>query len=501
MKHLLEVKNLTVLHRKKNAVIKAVDDVSFYIDEGEILGIAGVSGCGKTTLALAIPQLLSSKAEIAQGNIIYNGKDLISLSEDELCDVRGKDISMIFQETKAALNPLMKVGKQIAEMLELRGSSDNKQNKNHALEILSHLGFEDAEKIFDSYPHELSGGMCQRVMTSIAAISMIASISTPSLLIADEPSSSLDAESQARILSFLLELNRKYNTAIIIISHDLSIIRQFCTRYFVMHSGKIIDDKDFVSLSFPKQDQTIAETKNENDVLLAVRNVSNCYMNRSLGIIGKKETKTVLRNVDLEIRRGEIVGLTGKSGCGKTTLANCILGLIHYDGTIVIDGQDIQTKKINPHLVQMIFQEPGASLNPTKKIGWLMEEALVMHDKYFLCDSTNERARQRVQSQTQLRLQKVDDMLCKVGLDSSYKTRNVNELSGGQKQRVCIARALLLEPRLLIADEAISSLDVSSGLQILDLLKELRESLGLALLFISHNQDAVNYISDRKAEM
>ncbi len=493
MEHLLEIKNLTVRHRKDSSLIHAVHNVSFHIDEGEILGIAGISGCGKTTLALAIPNLLSPKAEIVQGEIIFKRQDLIRLTEEELCDVRGKDISIIFQETKQALNPLIKVGKQITETLELCGSKDKLVNQKHAMEMLARLGFADAETIFDAYPHELSGGMCQRVMTAIA------SISAPSLLIADEPSSSLDAESQERILSLLLEINRKHKTTIIIISHDLSIIRQFCTRYFVMHSGEIVEDDTFASLSFPKKNmhseksENVQKTESENAVLLSVRNVSNVYINRKFGIFGRKEEKPVLRNINLEIKPGEIVGLTGVSGCGKTTLANCILGLVQYAGNIMIDGQDVQKQRNKAHLVQMVFQEPGASLNPSKKIGWLMEEPLIIHKKDSAGLHTHE--------QVLLREQKVDEMLYKVGLDPSYKTRRVHELSGGQKQRVAIARVLLLEPRLLIADEAISSLDISSGLQIIDLLKELRESLALTILFISHNRDAVEYLCDRIVEM
>jgi ABC-type glutathione transport system ATPase component len=496
MEHLLEVKNLTVLHRKETAVIHAVDNLSFHVDEGEILGIAGVSGCGKTTLALAIPKLLSPKAEITQGRIVYQGRDVIPLSEEDMCRLRGDDIAMIFQETKQALNPLVKVGRQIMETLELRASNNSKldriakrQHKKLALEMLSHLGFENAEQIFNAYPHELSGGMSQRVMIAIACIVLD---SAPRLLIADEPSSSLDEESQRHILSFLLEMNRNYKTTIIIISHDLGIIRQFCTRHFVMQSGKIIEDSAFTSLSFPRRKdknqsaRSVPQDESTRESILSVRNISNVYVSRTLGLIGKKESKAVLHDVNLEIKRGKILGLIGSSGCGKTTLANCILGLISYDGEILIDGE---TQRANPHLVQMVFQEPGSSLNPAKKIGWLMEEPLLLHKQ---ADSYNNAV---------MRIQKVDDMLRKVGLDPSYKTRQVHELSGGQKQRVCIARALLLEPRLLIADEAISSLDISSGVQILDLLNNLRDSFGLAILFISHNKDAVEYLCDRTLSM
>ena len=217
--------------------------------------------------------------------------------------------------------------------------------------------------------------------------------------------------------------------------------------------------------------------KNYKEPLLSVRDVSNFYSSRRFGIFGKKEIKPVLNSVNLEIKKGEIFGLTGKSGCGKTTLARCILGLIDYEGEIIIEP--VQAR------IQMIFQDPGSSLNPVKNIGWLMEEPLVIH-KLF---SRNERQN------------KVDEMLIRIGLDPSYKTRRVHELSGGQKQRVCIGRALILKPHLLIADEAISSLDVSAGAQILNLFRELHKKLGLSILFISHNKDAVEYLCDRIAVM
>ncbi|MDR0322117.1 MAG: ATP-binding cassette domain-containing protein [Treponema sp.] len=220
----------------------------------------------------------------------------------------------------------------------------------------------------------------------------------------------------------------------------------------------------------------------DNMPLLSVCDVSNAYVSRNFGLFGKKEIKHVLDHVNLELRAGEIFGLTGKSGCGKTTLARCILGIIEHEGEILIDGQKIENKS---QKIQIVFQEPGASLNPAKKAGWLMEEPLVIH---------------KIGTPSERR-QKTDEMLLKVGLDPSYKTRRVNELSGGQKQRLCIGRALILQPRLLIADEAISSLDVSTGAQILNLFRELHSNLGLSILFISHNKDAVEYLCDRIVKM
>ncbi|MDR0502346.1 MAG: ATP-binding cassette domain-containing protein [Treponema sp.] len=230
---------------------------------------------------------------------------------------------------------------------------------------------------------------------------------------------------------------------------------------------------------------------NENIDLLSVQNVSNIYTDRRYGLFGRKELKPVLKNINLKIKNGEIFGLTGKSGCGKTTLARCILGLTDYDGEIYLNGQ-LQsshyrsgTAKQRAEKIQIVFQEPGASLNPVKKIGWLMEEPLVIHKKLSPAQRTLI----------------TDDILLRVGLDRSYKTRGVHELSGGQKQRVCIGRALILKPQLLIADEAISALDVSAGAQILNLFSELRKYHGLNILFISHNKDAVEYLCDRAAVM
>ena len=220
----------------------------------------------------------------------------------------------------------------------------------------------------------------------------------------------------------------------------------------------------------------------DNTTILSVRDVSCAYVSRNFAFFGKKQIKPVLDHINLELKTGEILGLTGKSGCGKTTLAKCILGIIDYEGKILIDGKESKNKSTQ---VQMVFQEPGASLNPVKKIGWLIEEPLIIHKI----------------GTPQERRQKTDEMLERVGLDPSYKTRRVHELSGGQKQRVCVARALILSPRLLIADEAISALDVSTGAQILNLFRELHSGLGLSILFISHNKDAVEYLCDRILEM
>jgi oligopeptide/dipeptide ABC transporter ATP-binding protein len=255
MPRLLEVNNLTAGIKKDGKIFQILKGISFSIDEGEIIGLAGESGCGKSMTALSIPNLLPDPIKILDGEVIFNNTKLTSMSEKELCGVRGKEISVIFQDIRQSLNPLMRVGGQITEMLELSGSTDRDANKTQTMEMLVSLGFEEPEKIFDAFPHQLSGGMCQRVMTAIAAIRR------PRLLLADEPSSALDLESQRRILSLLLEMNRKYKTSVLIISHDLSIIRQFCRRFLVMYAGKIIEEGSTNALFSPLHPYTNALVK------------------------------------------------------------------------------------------------------------------------------------------------------------------------------------------------------------------------------------------------
>lgn len=252
MARLLEVKNLSAGIKRGEKILKAVDSVNFHINEGEILGLAGESGCGKTMTALSIANLLPHTVKILDGEIIFNGKDLTHLSEKQMCAVRGKEISVIFQELRESLNPLLKIGSQIAESLELAGNRDRESNKKRVIEILCALGFEEPEKTFNAYPHQLSGGMCQRVITAIAAICR------PRLLLADEPSSALDEESQNKIMSLLLDLNRDFNTSVLVISHDLSVIRKYCSRYLVMYAGKIAEEGQAGSFFSPLHPYTHA---------------------------------------------------------------------------------------------------------------------------------------------------------------------------------------------------------------------------------------------------
>jgi len=487
---LLEVQNLNVAINHKHANFSVLNGINFSINDGEIVGLAGESGCGKTITSLSVMRLLPPAARITGGSIRYRAAsgemvDLCSLDEESLRRIRGKEIAMIFQEPRQSLNPLMRIGAQIAEALELHGTEKHAAQKA-ALDLLRQLKFPEPEKILHAWPHQLSGGMCQRVMIAIAAICR------PRLLIADEPLTSLDTANQTHILSLLKQINREFGTAILFISHDIPVARHFCSRFLVMSAGKIIENTGGLVEAIPSgKNRNLANIpKTDAPALITIRNLSNAYVSRNFGLFGKKKIKPVLRNVNMEIAAGEIFGITGESGCGKTTLARCILGLIDYEGEILIGGQDCRQQKNAGRgsqgcQIQMVFQDPGASLNPVKKIGWLLEEPLIIHH----LGTAAERSR------------KVDEMLERVGLDPSYKTRRVHELSGGQKQRACIARALMLDSKILIADEAISSLDISVGVQILNLFRELRESLGLTIIFISHNISAVEYLCDRMVVM
>lgn len=470
---MLEVENLSITFSK----VRAVDGISFTIKQGEIVAIIGESGSGKTQTALGIIGLLSEKAQCS-GRILYQGVDLLSLPLAKRRAYMGKEISMIFQEPMTSLNPVMKIGKQIEEQLLLHDTLTKEERKERIQKTLEAVGLKEAAMLCEKYPHQLSGGMRQRVMIAIGMICY------PGLMIADEPTTALDVQVQEQILQLLKEVNQSQRMGILFISHNLNVVKDFSDRILVMHQGKIVEsgtpDEIFhrpkeaytkkLLASIPSREGVCLPGEKEGETVLEVSHL-NVFYNEGRGF-GRKKRKQVLFDVNFRIHQGEVVGLVGQSGCGKSTLSKAILGLNRE-----IEGEIVH-KTVRP---QMVFQDPYGSLNPAKKIGWILEEPLRIQGKLG----------------EQKRQQMVIDMLKRVGLDREYLERKPADLSGGQRQRVGIALALIQGSKLIVADEPVSALDVTIQAQILELLLELKEEFQLSYLFISHDMDVMYQVCDR----
>lgn len=476
MKPLVEVKNLTIEFPEKTGIERAVKGISFDIHEEEILGVVGESGSGKSLSALALMGLLPKDAVLPMGELLFKGKDLLKMDKEERRHLQGSEISMVFQEPMTSLNPVMQIEKQVGENLHLHTSLNEHEIHQAVIEALTDVGLSDAEALCKKYPHELSGGMRQRVMLAQAAIC------SPSLLIADEPTTALDVIVQAQILRLLKRIHEKKKSSILFISHDLNVIRELCSRVIVVYQGQIVEEgltKEV--LHSPKHEYTrhlVAsipeqgrELKSREDVL-RIKNLNVYYDIRS-GLFKKPGKKHVIRDLSLTARDGEILGVVGESGCGKSTLSKTILGLHdNYTG-------DIWLKEgMHP---QMVFQDPFSSLNPAKRIGWILEEPLKLR-------GIKDRAKRK---------QMVADMLTAVGLDASYARRRARELSGGQRQRISIGTALLMDSGLIIADEPVSALDVTVQSQILKLLLKLHAERNMTIMFISHDLNIIRRICRR----
>ena len=480
---LLEVKDLKIEFNDKTGKTEAVRGISFDLEEGEILGLVGESGSGKSTAALCLMGLLPGSASYS-GSIVFEGEELIDADFEALRKIKGSRVSMVFQEALSSLNPLIRVGKQVEEMLILHPGErplSKEERKARVLEMFAFVDLPEPEEIYKKYPHELSGGMQQRVMIAMALIC------GPKLLIADEPTTALDAKVQDQILDLLKDINEKTGTSIIFVSHDLRVIQRLCSRVMVMYEGKIIE-RGSVSEIFedPRQDYTkkliaaISDEKKEadpftSDTVLEVRDLSVFYKVKTQKFSEGTQKKYVCKDMSFVVHKGEILGLVGKSGIGKSSISRAILGL-HKDYT----GQII-LKEENP---QMVFQDSASSLNPARKVGWILEEPLKNMTKL----SKKERKK------------KVEEMLALVELPKEYAKRYPRQLSGGQKQRVNIALALISGSKFIIADEPVSALDVTIQEQILNLLLKLQKELGLSMVFISHDINVVNRICDRVIE-
>jgi microcin C transport system ATP-binding protein len=494
MEPLLQVRNLGVRFGMAGGAVDAVKNVSFDIAKGETVALVGESGSGKSVTALSVMQLLPYPlARHPEGSsIVFNGQQLIGADHKRLRQVRGDQISMIFQEPMTSLNPLHTVEKQINETLILHKGMNRDQARRRTLDLLKLVGIPEAARRLSAYPHELSGGQRQRVMIAMALAN------EPDLLIADEPTTALDVTIQAQILKLLKDLQQQLGMAMLMITHDLSIVRKMAERVCVMTQGEIVEQGNEAQIfEHPQHPYTqrllAAEPKGrplggaaDAPVVMQGDDVK-VYFPIKKGIL--KRTVDHIRAVDgisVTVREGHTVGVVGESGSGKTTLGLALLRLLSSQGAIRFDGKTIQGlgyKQLRPlrRSMQIVFQDPYGSLSPRLSVGQIVAEGLKIHD---MGGSEDEREAMIV------------DALKEVGLDPESRHRYPHEFSGGQRQRIAIARAMVLKPRFVVLDEPTSALDMSVQAQIVDLLRELQERHRLAYLFISHDLKVVRALAD-----
>jgi microcin C transport system ATP-binding protein len=491
---LLQVANLGVTFDMAGGAVEAVKGASLAIDKGETVALVGESGSGKSVTALSVLQLLPYPLarHPAGSSVRFKGRELIGASREVLQDVRGDEISMIFQEPMTSLNPLHKVEKQINETLFLHKGLTAQAARARTLELLELVGIQEPEKRLTAYPHELSGGQRQRVMIAMALAN------EPDLLIADEPTTALDVTIQAQILKLLKELQQKLGMAMLLITHDLSIVRKMADRVAVMTRGEIVEQGDVEDIfERPQHPYTrkLLAAEPSGEPLSAAADAPTVMEGENVkvhfpikaGIL--KRTVDYVRAVDgisVTVREGHTVGVVGESGSGKTTLGLALLRLLSSSGEIRFKGariQDLKSKSLRPlrREMQVVFQDPYGSLSPRLSIGQIVEEGLKVHD---LGRSAEEREAMIIAA------------LEEVGLDPDSRHRYPHEFSGGQRQRVAIARAMVLKPRFVVLDEPTSALDMSVQAQIVDLLRELQEKHRLAYMFISHDLKVVRALAD-----
>jgi peptide/nickel transport system ATP-binding protein len=471
----LNVHNLSVRYSGGDAGRGVLEDVTFSIDAHDIVGVSGPSGSGKTTMATALLGLLPDDAT-ASGTITFGGRDLRTLDERTLSAIRGAEIGIVFQESALALNPVLTVGAQIGDVVRAHARSDRKETRQRVLATMRDVGLtDDTTRIYDAYPHELSGGQRQRVLIAQAIICR------PALVIADEPTASLDAAVRDEILRLIRRLNEHLGTAFLIISHSAEVLERTARRVLVMNRGRIVQVLDAGRDSIRASGHIASSpsrsvSTSRQAPIAAVSGATKSYTQRRV-FSGARHEVQALRGVDLCIERGTTMGLAGPSGCGKSTLARCLAGLETLDaGTVLIDGQDITTlqgRALLPYrnLVQLVFQDSAAALNPRFTALEIVTEPMVI---------------QRQGSSSERRLRAVE-LMSQVGLPSDRLHSRAGEFSGGERQRLAIARALAVGPRLLILDEAFSGLDVDTRALITTLLMTLQREQDLALLCISHD--------------
>lgn len=522
-KLLLSVHNLSISFKRDKQFIDVIHHINYQVKPNEIVGIVGESGSGKSVSALALMGLLpKSFSKISNGQIKFNDLDLLSLDALSLRKLRGSEIAMIFQEPMSSLNPSMKCGEQLREILEQHQVSRGSRAKAKAIELFDKVKLPQPEVVYDKYPHEISGGQKQRVMIAMAIACK------PKLLIADEPTTALDVTVQKEIIALLKSLQKETGMSILFISHDLALVSEIANRVFVMYKGEIVEQgsatdifqsprhnytraliaarpsldvrlkklmtiSDFLSQTVSSDILTDGQRQERQKEiysrppLLEVVNLEKEYF-RSTGLFGKQLGFKAVDDVSFKVYEGETLGLVGESGCGKSTLGNAILQLDKATkGKVLYKGQDIS--KISPKEVkalrkdiQIIFQDPYSSLNPRIPVGKAIMEPMAVHG---------------IGSNQEERKQLAMDLLRKVGLMPEVFNRYPHEFSGGQRQRIGIARTIALQPKLIVCDESVSALDISVQAQVLNLLNELKEDFGFTYIFISHDLAVVKYMSDQ----
>ncbi len=488
---MIRIENLSVVFGET----EAVKNLYLNIMDGEILGIVGESGSGKSVTALSVMGLLSAEAQVTGGSIRMGNEVLLQAGQEQdkerMRNFRGSRMSMVFQEPMTSLNPTRKVGAQVDEVLVLHTQMESAVRYEKVLEAFRSVGLKDVEKVYDSYPHQLSGGMRQRVMIAMAIILK------PELLIADEPTTALDVRVQNQIIEVLRDINEKQKTSMLFITHDLNLARRICDRIAVMKDGKLVELRATEDIFLrPREEYTrklieavpsrVKKKAGENAVndtvagetILEVRDLNVYYQEGSNSLFGQKKKRCVVEQATFSLAKGETLGLVGESGCGKTSLCKAILGM-----NKLVEG-DVKHFSIRP---QMIFQDPYSSLNPAKTIGWLLQEPLRAAGRLDPFLKMTEADRKAA----------AYDMLKKIGMEEKYFHRWPSQLSGGQRQRISIGQALITRPGLVIADEPVSALDVTIQAQIMELMQKLQEELKLSYLFISHDINVIYKMSDR----